>query len=110
MDLDIINNIQEKVKNIESNKQHNNTQSEEVELAKKLNAIEEYAVDRFEGEYVVLEDRNTKQIKHVKKDMLPQNIEEGTILQCINGKYIYNEERTNQEVDRIKSKMDKLWN
>ena len=87
----------------------NNT-SEEIELAKKLDAIEEYSVDRFEGEYAVLENRKTNETKNVKKDMLPENIKEGSILQYVNGKYTYNEELTKEENNRIQDRMNKLWN
>ena len=109
MDLEIFNQIQEKVTDMK-NEIKQNTTSEEMELAKKLDAIEEYSVDRFEGEYAVLENRKTNEIKNVKKDMLPENIKEGSILQYVNGKYTYNEERTQEEVNRIQDKMNKLWN
>ena len=110
MDLEILNNIQEKVTDIKNEIKQNNNHLEEVELAKKLDAIEEYSVDRFEGEYAILEDRKTKEMKQVRRDMLPENIKEGSILQCVNDKYINNEELTNQERERIKDKMNKLWN
>ena len=109
MDLEIFNQIQEKVTDMKNDIKQNTT-SEEMELAKKLDAIEEYSVDRFEGEYAVLENRKTNEIKNVKKDMLPGNIKEGSILQYINGKYTYNEKRTQEEVNRIQDKMNKLWN
>ena len=109
MDLEIFNQIQEKVTDMKNEIKQNST-SEEMELAKKLDAIEEYSVDRFEGEYAVLENRKTNEIKNVKKDMLPENIKEGSILQYVNGKYTYNEERTQEEVNRIQDKMNKLWN
>ena len=109
MDLEIFNHIQEKMTDMKNEIKQNNT-SEEMELAKKLDAIEEYSVDRFEGEYAVLENRKTNEIKHIKKDMLPENIKEGSILQYVNGKYTYNEERTQEEVNRIQDKMNKLWN
>ena len=109
MDLEIFNQIQEKMTDMK-NEIKQNTTSEEIELAKKLDAIEEYSVDRFEGEYAVLENRKTNEIKNVKKDMLPENIKEGSILQYVNGKYTYNEERTQEEVNRIQDKMNKLWN
>ena len=109
MDLEIFNQIQEKITDMKK-EMSQNTISEEMELAKKLDAIEEYSVDRFEGEYAVLENRKTNEIKHVKKDMLPENIKEGSILQYVNGKYTYNEERTQEEVNRIQDKMNKLWN
>ena len=109
MDLEIFNHIQEKMTDIKNEIKQNNT-SEEIELAKKLDAIEEYSVDRFEGEYVVLENRKTNEIKNVKKDMLPENIKEGSILQYVNGKYTYNEELTKEENNRIQDRMNKLWN
>ena len=49
MDLEIFNDIQEKITDMKNEIKQNNT-SEEMELAKKLDAIEEYSVDRFEGE------------------------------------------------------------
>ena len=109
MDLEIFNQIQEKVTDMKNEIKQNST-SEEMELAKKLDAIEEYSVDRFEGEYAVLENRKTNEIKNVKKDMLPENIKEGSILQYVNGKYTYNEELTKEETNRIQEKMNKLWN
>ena len=109
MNLEIFNDIQEKMTDIKNEMKQNNI-SEEMELAKKLDAIEEYSVDRFEGEYAVLENRKTNEIKNVKKDMLPENIREGSILQYVNGKYTYNEELTKEENNRIQEKMNKLWN
>ena len=109
MDLEIFNQIQEKVTDMKNEIKQNST-SEEMELAKKLDAIEEYSVDRFEGEYAVLENRKTNEIKNVKKDMLPENIKEGSILQYVNGKYTYNEELTKEETNKIRDKMNKLWN
>lgn len=109
MDLEIFNQIQEKITDMKK-EMSQNTISEEMELAKKLDAIEEYSVDRFEGEYAVLENRKTNEIKNVKKDMLPENIKEGSILQYVNGKYTYNEELTKEENTRIQDKMNKLWN
>ena len=109
MDLEIFNHIQEKMTDIKNEIKQNNT-SEEMELAKKLDAVEEYSVDRFEGEYAVLENRKTNETKNVKKDMLPENIKEGSILQYVNGKYTYNEELTKEENNRIQDRMNKLWN
>ena len=109
MDLEIFNNIQKKVTDIKNEIEQNHN-FEEIELAKKLDAIEEYSVDRFEGEYAVLENRKTNELKQVKRDMLPTNIKEGSILQCVNGKYMYNEELTKEETNRIQDRMNKIWN
>lgn len=112
MNLEILNN-KEKAQDIEIDQnqiKQNISDSEEIELAKKLDAIETYSVDRFEGDYAILENRTTNEIKNVKKDTLPDNIKEGSILQFVNGKYTYNEELTKEETSRIQNKMNKLWN
>ena len=53
---------------------------EEIELAQKLDAIEEYAIDRFEENMVILEDRKTGKMKNVTKDKIPEECHEGDIL------------------------------
>lgn len=109
MNIDLFNKIEEAVEKTKQEIQ-SNTQTEEIELAKKLDAVEEYSVDRFEGEYAILENRKTSEIKKVQKDSLPENIKEGSVLEYVNGKYIYNEETTNFEKAKIKGRMDQLWN
>ena len=86
-----------------------NLSNDEVELAKKLNAIEEFTIDRFEGDFAVLENRNTGKMIDVKKENLPENVKEGDILDKINGKYTLNKEKTLETKNRIKDKMQKLW-
>ena len=67
-----------------------------------------YSVDRIEEDIVVLENRNTKEIINVDKNILPNNLKEGTILDYINGKYIINEEYTNKIKKDIRNKFDRL--
>ena len=62
MNLEILNDIQEKISDIKNEIKQNNHQSEEIELAKKLDVIEEYSVDRFEGDYAILENRKTNNL------------------------------------------------
>ena len=45
-------------------------ENEEIELANKLGAIEEYTIDRFEENIVVLEDRKTGIIKNIAKEKI----------------------------------------
>ncbi len=108
--------IKETIENvIEKNKLNvdtteSNLSNDEIELATKLDAIEEFTIDRFEGDIAVLENRNTGKMVDVKKEDLPKDIKEGDILDKINGKYTLNSEKTLQEKERIKDKMNKLWN
>ena len=119
MNIDFFENIQknirEKVKLIESekdNRQNVEIDSEDVELqlATKLDAIEEFSVDRFEGDKVVLENRENGEILNVDKEDLPEGIKEGSILKKINGKYIFDGQKTKEIEEEIKNKINDLWN
>ena len=82
----------------------------EIELAKKLDAIQEFSVDRFEGDIAVLENRENGNRINVERNKLPNNLKEGDILKCINGKYSLDKDRTIDETNRIRDKMNNLWN
>ena len=114
MDLGFFNEIGKSIvdtaQNIAENLLSQNIGKYELELAEKLDAIEEYSVDRFEDDIAVLEDRKTGKIKNIAQKDLPDNVEEGTILKCINGKFVIDEELTRNERDKIKEQMDNLWN
>lgn len=95
-------------KNIE-NIEIQEVDKEEIELAQKLDAIEEYIIDRFEGNIVVLEDRKTGKMKNIKKNIIPDNCKEGDVLKCINGKYFLDKKETNKKENEIKEKYNNLW-
>ena len=48
----------------------NGIENEEIELAQKLDAIEEYTIDRFEEDMVVIENRKTGKMKNIKKEKI----------------------------------------
>ena len=89
-----------------------NLQSDSIEeeLAKKLDVIKEFSIDRIEENKVVLENRKDGTILQVEKERLPKNIKEGDILKEIKGKFLIDKVRTQEETDRIKNKMNDLWN
>lgn len=95
-------------KNIE-NIEIQEVDKEEIELAQKLDAIEEYIIDRFEENIVVLEDRKTGKMKNIKKNIIPDNCKEGDVLKCINGKYFLDKKETNKKENEIKEKYNNLW-
>ena len=78
-----------------------------LDILKNLN--EEFVIDRFEGNIAVLENRNTKEKIEIEKNELPDNIKEGEYLDRVNGKFIKNEEKNQEISERIKNKMDNLW-
>jgi len=120
MNLDFLENLEQAIKKTlskEKNKKINlenidnkNITQEEIELAQKLDAVEEFTIDRFEGNMVILEDRKTGKMLNVNKNEIPSEVVEGDILKRINGKYIIDNNKTQEISDRIKKKMDDLWN
>ena len=114
MRFNFLEKIQEVAKKtIEENKiklENVNISQEEIELAQKLDAIEEFSIDRFEGEIAVLQNRKNGSITEIEKNKLPEDIKEGDIVKKINGKYSLDAEKTVEESNRIKNKMNDLWN
>lgn len=83
--------------------------AEEVELAQKLDAIEEYTIDRFEENMAVIEDRKTGKMKNISKEKLPIQSKEGDIIKCINGKYFLDIEETEKIEKDMQEKYKNLW-
>ena len=115
MNFDILNEISKTIENVKENINLSKiiggdiVSENELELAQKLNAIEEFSIDRFENDIAILENRVTGEKKDIEKSKLPSRVKEGRIVKCINGKYIYDEELTKQEQESIKQQMDDLW-
>lgn len=63
----------------------------------------EFVIDRFEGEFAVLEDENGS-FQNIKKSFLPQNAKESDCVIFKDGKYTISEEQTEslkQEIDEL---------
>lgn len=82
--------------------------TEEIELANKLDAVEEFAIDRFEEDIAVLENINTKEILNIKRKCLPNIVIEGDIIKRINGKFCLDKEKTIKRKDQIEERFKKL--
>mgnify|MGYP003453173558 FL=1 len=106
---DRINKTLEKKKKEKSIKP-SNIYEDELNLAKKLDAIEEYTIERFEENIVVLENRENQKMINVGRDKIPEGVKEGDIVRVINGKILKDEKKTEEVSERIKNKMDDLWN
>lgn len=103
MELDLLNNI---------NRGQNEIDVTEFqrELTNKLEEMESrFTIDRFEGDVVVLENRDTGEILNVNKKDIPQDAKEGTILKLNKDKYEIDIEEQRIVEDRIKNKMKNLW-
>ena len=106
---DRINKTLEKAKKEKSIKP-SNIYEDELNLAKKLDAIEEYTIERFEENIVVLESRENQKMINVGRDKIPEGVKEGDIVRVINGKILKDEKKTEEVSERIKNKMDDLLN
>ena len=67
-----------------------------------------YTLDRFEEEYVILENRESGEFFKVTKDVVIDIAKEGDILELVDGKYIVHIEETNKQKEYIKNLMQKL--
>lgn len=71
----------------------------------------QYAVDRIEeGKIAVCQDLITGQVKDVLLSNLPSGVHEGSVLDYKDGKYELNEKEEKIRRDRIKQKMNLLFN
>ncbi|NLO97363.1 MAG: DUF3006 domain-containing protein [Peptococcaceae bacterium] len=60
-------------------------------------------IDRFEGEYAVVEMDN-RIMKNIKIEMLPQGVKEGTAIKYVKGEWQIDRERS----ENLKSELDEL--
>ena len=118
MNFNFLENLGKSIqKTIEKQNEKNNIniseiegiENEEIELANKLDAVEEYTIDRFEENMAVLEDRKTGRMKNIEKEKMPENTKEGDIIKCINGKYFLDKEKTEKVEYEIEEKYKNLW-
>ena len=107
MNLDLVNNLG---KNISSNSSDNFLENFINELKRYLdkNSNPMYTLDRFEGNFAVLENRTTKELTDIPISNIPSNAKEGDILKFSNGSYVVDYEETRTVSDKIREKMDNL--
>lgn len=107
MNLDLFNNLG---KNISSNSSNNFIDNFINELKNFLdkNSNSLYTLDRFEGNFAILENRTTKKMTDIPISNIPSNAKEGDILKLSNGSYVIDYKETNIVSDRIRYKMDNL--
>ena len=67
-----------------------------------------YAVDRIEGDIVILENLETKEKKEVQKSELPNTIKESNIVIESNNTYSISQEEENERLKLIQEKFNKI--
>ena len=109
MQINILNLVKSIGQELEQDKNFINNFINEMEV--KLNKMDvEYTIDRFEGDIAVCEDRNNNKMVEIMKENLPEGAKEGSIIKYENGKYILDLGKDKEIANRIKKKMDNLWN
>lgn len=63
-------------------------------------------IDRFEGEYAVLETDSG--MKNVPRDMLPEESREGDVVELKNGAYTVNKKAAEKRRRELREKLKKL--
>jgi len=67
-----------------------------------------YTIDRFEGDFAVLEDEN-RTMKDVPRASLPTEAKEGDVLIFADGKYSVDAEETARRKEDAHKRLDRLW-
>ena len=70
--------------------------------------MQEYTIDRWEGEIAVLEDRESKEMINVPKEKIENDAREGDILLLQGNTYIVDKEKTEEARKRISNLLNKL--
>ena len=66
-------------------------------------------IDRIENDLIVCEIFDTQEFINIKKSLFPENIKEGDIVNYENDIITIDTNETETVSERIKSKMDSLW-
>ena len=67
-----------------------------------------YIVDRIEENIVTLENKDTKEMINIKKDLLPKNIKEGNVLKYENNTYTLDKEEEERRKQSLLLKFNQL--
>ena len=67
-----------------------------------------YVIDRFEGNYAILENQDTYEVIDVKRTKFPDEAQEGSVLSFENDTYSLDIYATNQKKEEILKRFSKL--
>ena len=107
-------NLSDLVKSVTSELKHSDIVESFIrEIEKgltKMDERKELTIDRFEGDIAVCENRETNEMINIKVKDLPEGAKEGAILTYKEGRFFLNKDKEQEVSQRIKEKMDNLWN
>lgn len=95
---------------------HNLSSRNEIKNSKFIKELENavikeplFTLDRFEGEYAVLENRANCEMINVSTNSVSKDAKPGCILKFENGVYIVDEIETKKAQEKVKGLVDKLY-
>lgn len=68
-----------------------------------------FVIDRFEGDWAVCENRETREMVNIEINKLPNNIREGDVLKFEDNNYKLDETKKQEIQERINSKVQDLF-
>ena len=69
-----------------------------------------FALDRFEGDYAILENLETKDKRAVLCSLLPKDLHEGVLLNFVDDKYILESSLEEKRRNDLRDRLNKLKN
>ncbi len=69
-----------------------------------------FVLDRFEGDYAILENLETKEKREVLSSLLPENLHEGSLLNYVDEKYILEPSLEEKRRNDLRARLNKLKN
>ncbi len=70
----------------------------------------DYIIDRFEENFAVCQKISGEKTENIDKSLIPKNLKEGDVITFKDGKFFFNEEKTNERKKVINKKFNALWN
>ena len=67
-----------------------------------------WIIDRFEGDFAVLENVDSQNILEVRRSELPRGVKEGQVIRIVDGRYFIDLQGTAKRRERIKEKFERL--
>ena len=65
-------------------------------------------IDRFEGDYAVVE-WDGRQMKDIPRRDLPAGLKEGDVIRVLDGEYVFDKQETERIKRETTTMFDKLW-
>lgn len=89
------------------NESKNSNFIEELEKSIKKEAL--YTLDRFEGDFAILENRTNGEMINVSSNSISKDANPGFILKLENDVYVVDEIETKKTQEKVKNLIDKLY-